>query len=419
MSGFHGELIYEYPEPVSFLLDENEKARRIEDFIEFISENCYNPDLAAFIEKNASTFFENKVSHEDKTMSIPKGMKLVKSFSHFIKDKEMLTYIQNRASQIIQEDKVEGTLCFSVHPLDFLSVSENTYNWRSCHALDGDYRAGNLSYMMDKITCVCYIKSKDGVKLPNFPFNVPWNSKKWRVLLYLSEDNNLLFAGRQYPFSSAPGLDIVKTIFLDLFDRNMNYSDWISPLAVKHFEDYTGRKWSLREDFICLRGHLKPFSEVVSNAEGALQFNDLTDSSFYKPLCAAKHNSKWMDVLNTHLIIGEAVPCLRCKQNMVARSYTMQCDDCEELYGESENDDFTYCSCCDRHIAISEALDVTVPFASNLTTYETVCEDCFNAQCFQCASCLEYSYNSYKCVVNGKELCRHCYNEIKEETENG
>ena len=28
---------------------------------------------------------------------------------------------------------------------DYLSLSENAFNWRSCHALDGEYRAGNLS----------------------------------------------------------------------------------------------------------------------------------------------------------------------------------------------------------------------------------------------------------------------------------
>ena len=37
--------------------------------------------------------------------------------------------LQNKASQIIQEDCVEGTVCFSVHPLDYLSISENIYNF--------------------------------------------------------------------------------------------------------------------------------------------------------------------------------------------------------------------------------------------------------------------------------------------------
>ena len=127
---------------------------------------------------------------------IPRGMKIVKSFKYFEKDEDTLADIQSAASMIIQEDKIEGKLCMSVHPLDFLSLSENTYNWRSCHALDGDYRAGNLSYMVDSSTVICYLKSDRDERLPNFPPEVKWNSKKWRVLLFFSNDWDMIFAGR-------------------------------------------------------------------------------------------------------------------------------------------------------------------------------------------------------------------------------
>lgn len=126
-------------------------------------------------------------------------MKLVKAFKYFEENPRSLEDIQNYASRIIQEDKIEGTLCFSVHPLDFLSVSENTYNWRSCHALDGEYRAGNLSYMVDRSTFICYLRGAENQKLPHFPEDVLWNSKKWRMLLYMEDKRRGLMAGRQYP----------------------------------------------------------------------------------------------------------------------------------------------------------------------------------------------------------------------------
>ena len=91
---------------------------------------------------------------------------------------------------------MSGDFCISIHPLDFLTSSVNTYNWRSCHALDGEYRAGNLSYMVDKSTIICYLKGANNAKLPMFPDDVPWNSKKWRVLIYVSDYWDLLFAGR-------------------------------------------------------------------------------------------------------------------------------------------------------------------------------------------------------------------------------
>ena len=42
---------------------------------------------------------------------------------------------------------MEGYLYLSIHPLDYLSISETNHGWRSCHALDGEYRNGNLSYL--------------------------------------------------------------------------------------------------------------------------------------------------------------------------------------------------------------------------------------------------------------------------------
>ena len=124
------------------------------------------------------------------------GMKLVKAFKFFEQDKVTLETIQNEASRLIQEDKIEGKLRVSVHPLDFLSASENTYNWRSCHALDGEYRAGNLSYMCDRSTVMVYLCTEDKKKLPRFPASVPWYSKKWRMLLHFSDNWDMIFAGR-------------------------------------------------------------------------------------------------------------------------------------------------------------------------------------------------------------------------------
>ena len=194
IKAFGGELIYEFPEKVSFDLEETSKWTRLENFISYVWSTGY-ADLGRFLEHQREGFFDNCVIEEhvvpnNKRTIITKNSKIVKAFKYFIENEKELNDLQSKASQIIQESKLEGTLCFSVHPLDYLSVSENAYNWRSCHALDGEYRAGNLSYMMDSSTIVCYLKGDKDTKLPNFPEDVIWNNKKWRVLLYLSNDWN-------------------------------------------------------------------------------------------------------------------------------------------------------------------------------------------------------------------------------------
>ena len=155
-----GGPIYEWPVPVEFSLDDNQKRQRAMEFADIVADSFNNSDLAGFIDDNIDTFFENKVSN-DNYHGIPKGMKLLKAFKYFEDNKCSLRNIQDMASQIIQEDKIRGTICFSVHPLDFLSSSENTYNWRSCHSLDGEFRAGNLSYIVDDSTFMVYLKGAD------------------------------------------------------------------------------------------------------------------------------------------------------------------------------------------------------------------------------------------------------------------
>ena len=50
----------------------------------------------------------------------------------------------------------------SIHPCDFLEMSNTNNSWRSCHSLrDGDYQAGTLSYMRDEVSMVFYTVNSD------------------------------------------------------------------------------------------------------------------------------------------------------------------------------------------------------------------------------------------------------------------
>ena len=51
--------------------------------------------------------------------------------------------------------------------------------------------------MIDSSTFIVYLRSEktDNI-LPTFPNTVQWNSKKWRMLMFLSDDYQMMFAGR-------------------------------------------------------------------------------------------------------------------------------------------------------------------------------------------------------------------------------
>lgn len=407
----NGQLIYEVPTPVSFDLDEDEKKRRIGNFIETVSADNYW--LADFLLKNSQSFYDNKVLNDYVSESgkvIPKGMKISRAFKFFETDKEKIDKWQIKMSMMLQEDKITGTLCFSVHPLDFLSASENTYNWRSCHALDGDYRAGNLSYMCDKSTIICYLKGAEDAFLPRFPHDVPWNNKKWRMLLFFSDCHKALFAGRQYPFFSREALDIVLSNLSTLIDNHSYYSweEWTNK-RITNFDYGThtdGSEWVefLNGTYIAINGNLQEMKQLVSEPAKPLHFNDILYSSRYIPYYTWVRNRGWVNPKKDyHFTIGESVPCLRCGKEELFLSSSFLCYEDELRYGNCEDEEvFCRCDCCGERILIE---DSTV-----LQSGERVCDSCLDTECSCCENCNEYVWNDqlYYDEEHGIYVCLEC-----------
>lgn len=378
-----GQLAIEIPEKVVFELSQKDKDARLDEFINIVSVTFDNEPLAQFIEDNRKGFFQNKVIlpwyNRDTGVDIPEGMKLLKAFKYFESDEIILKDLQTQASMIIQEDKVEGYLCFSVHPLDFLSSSENTYNWRSCHALDGEYRAGNLSYMVDKSTVMCYLRGAENVILPDFPPTVRWNSKKWRMLLFFSEYWDVLFAGRQYPFFSRAALDVVMK-HLTTTILHGKWSEWhddhISSYEYKEKNGYDGG--TLMWPYICISNELVRLKDVVQDGPYSLQFNDLLRSSCYKPYYCFRY---YRPIEATpRLIVGGAAPCCHCGNDHIVAPDTMLCEECELDFGSSDDERFGYCDCCDRRMVIEDGHFIA-------SRGQLVCEWCYDTMVKQCECC--------------------------------
>lgn len=416
-----GGLIYEWPIPVEFTLDDIQKKQRAMEFASTVSDTFNNPTLAEFIDENLDTFFENKVS-KSLGENIPQGMKLLKAFKFFEPNKAALRNIQDMASQIIQENKIKGTLCFSVHPLDFLSSSENTYNWRSCHALDGEYRAGNLSYMIDNSTFMVYLKGADNQHLYGFG-GVQWNSKKWRMLIHSNETDDIMFAGRQYPFSSKSGIDTVLNIYNNLIitERKKpfgpvkfgpwraDYIDSYVPYDATDSVDLTGK-------YLVYANQLIEINQIVHDGQNALNYNDVLRSTcyrypYYTILNPYGYHS--VDYILTHpVIIGAEVPCLHCGQEIIRNPETMRCDDCELTFGTEENDSYSTCDCCGARIYVDDAICVG-------DDGDLICDSCFRAHAFVCDCCGGVFYEEEKVFIpdendeeNGQWYCRGCYEDM-------
>lgn len=412
---FGGELIYEFPHKVNFELGPKEKSMRIDEFISTLQSRYDNYDLAIFVEKMKEGFFDNEVLFDyilPNDKKIAKGMKLVKAFKYFEEDKSLLTDMQNHASRIIQEDRIEGTLCLSVHPLDFISTSENDSNWRSCHSLDGEYRAGNLSYMADKSTIICYLKSNTPAQLPNFPVGELWNNKKWRVLLYFADRWDMIFAGRQYPFATQTGLNFVLKNLIEnkLLGKESCWTKW-SDFKISSYV-IGAEPFGLSYKYIPYDGALMKMEDMIIEKDFPLHFNDLLNSSCYE----AEYSfiDSWagkpfgeLDYIPT-FHIGEDVPCFECGSHQITPGQdTMRCEGCELEYGTSENDMFGYCECCGTRMLLDDAYYIGD---------DTLCYSCFQAQEVQCEKCGGSFYKEDVAYNRDTEqyLCEFCTNEVNQ-----
>lgn len=417
IDAFGGELIYSTKDQVTIHLAEKEREKKIREFCNQTENTFPNySDLINFVRRNKRDFFDNILStpYDEDGYHIPAGIKMSKAFRKFVSDRDDLYFIQTAASRIIQEDQITGYLCLSVHPLDYLSSSETNYNWRSCHSLDGEYRNGNLSYMVDSSTIVCYICGKEDEHLPRFPYSVPWNSKKWRMLLFVSEDWNALFAGRHYPFFSKTAMEEVRSRWIfkagskklrcDWWGYRMDWSQWHDD----YLDNHTYKEWDdidnmyLNEKYIPMRGNLYPIRSLIKDGSH-LHFNDLLQSSVYTPYyCWRKE-----DPNPIHFTIGGKVNCLSCGEvELKSDDELMVCPMCVA------DTDAIICNCCGAVMRPGEAIWVE-------SEQDYICQNCLENYFITCDRCGEVVHIDTAHFDEEREayFCDGCLYEITNPSE--
>lgn len=406
---FGNKLIWKSPTPVTFTLNQETKNKKVDELIEYVE--SFNRDLADFLLFAKESFFANILvkDYYYGSKKISKGIKITRAFKYFEDDARLLDAFQTKASMILQEDKVTGFLHLSIHPLDFLTISENNHKWRSCHALDGEYRAGNLAYMCDSSTVIAYLADENDVELNCMPVGMKWNSKKWRTLLFFSERNqSVVFAGRQYPFFAETGLDYVRKAIMETIWGHYCNGWGIEPTpwyneCINEVKHSNGDVSFLYTKYIPISNRLVDIndSSFMKESGPGLFYNDLRYSTVYKK----PYYCYIPKVGSEGFIIGGDVPCLICGQDNLFTSGSMYCHDCELDYGNCDDPDyFGYCAVCGRRVIIDEAYSVS-------SDGDLLCEDCADELTSVCESCGERYYNEQ--IRYDKKVqeyrCEWCY----------
>ncbi len=123
--------------------------------------------------------------------------------------------IQTKYSMFLQKLKSKGKAVISIDPVDYLTMSENKSGWRSCHALDGEYRTGTLAYMVDESTMIAYVKTSEDVVINDKC--LPYSNKTWRQIVLVDKFLNLSIQGRQYPAEMPNNATTVSNMLVQLF----------------------------------------------------------------------------------------------------------------------------------------------------------------------------------------------------------
>lgn len=408
---FNG-LIFQLPNTISFDLAEETRNDYFEYFLNSNELLNRNDELFEFISLQRDGFYENKVVNSycmrDGSI-IPVGMKLLRAVKFFIKDENELRNFQDAASMIIQETHITGQLCFSVHPLDYLSISENNYNWRSCHALDGEFRTGNINYIADNSTIVCYLKGRDDVTLPRFPKDVLWNDKKWRMLLCFSKDRDIVFAGKQYPFFNQSILDFVLENIREFFGSDFSSwsTDYVNSFSRSNNECVAyaeNGNISLRDSYLIINKRLFGRHDCITEKQNTYHFNDLLHSSTY--LQPYYSYQRWKKINQPTFLIGEPVDCLRCGKEPICASDSIFCTDCELTYGHSSDEKFGTCAHCGCRIVWDDAVQIV---SENDDETRWVCHSCAEQDYEPCEGCGVWSPRGS--LANNH--CRWCQQFIK------
>lgn len=145
-----------------------------------------------------------------------KGMKISRILPRLC-DSRYSEHVQKAYSRVVESFTFTGKAVLSIDPVDYITMSEGS-NWRSCHALDGEFRTGIFGYMMDSASVVAYVTNKDidvgqGVVYPD---------KMWRQIVWFSNplisEIDFAIQSRQYPSKNKSNNKTIESMIIKLLE---------------------------------------------------------------------------------------------------------------------------------------------------------------------------------------------------------
>lgn len=238
-----------------------------------------------------------------------------------------LEYFRRRHSLSLNQKLLKGELCLSIHPLDYMTMSDNDEGWESCMSWinEGEYRQGTVEMMNSPCVIVAYLSAGSDKYTWGPDEENRWNSKKWRSLFVV--DRDFIINIKSYPYENG---NLVKEVLKEL----AKLSGWgeVEPQRYVYLEEaqnhrrprvpveINGRKIAL--DFV---------SHIMYNDFGrtehyiALNPNHTHDIFEYSYNYSGQAECMWCGEPIIDYVNEQSLDCLKCNPQFY-------CQFCEEYY---------------------------------------------------------------------------------------
>lgn len=183
------------------------------------------------IEKGYITTIHNTEAHhfEKFKSTVKNNMRTVRTIQKVLKamrfpHMQLFEEWRNRVSDININRDIKTNLVFSIHPIDFMTMSDNACNWTSCMSWreKGSYSAGTIEMMNSNMAILAYLESDTpfNIIFDEEEYNIP--NKSWRCLFFINK--HILLSGKAYPYSNTDLTKVCLDKLRELAKENLSWT---------------------------------------------------------------------------------------------------------------------------------------------------------------------------------------------------
>ena len=279
-------------------------------------------------------------------------------------------------SLLTNERKIKGKLTLSIHPMDYMTMSDNDCGWNTCmswgYSHEGEYRYGTIEMMNSPYVVVAYLESKEPMRFNSL--DIKWTNKKWRQLYIV--DDRVIINIKAYPYTNEyltiEALNWLKDLAKENWGRTYENEEYykydpqdesLKFYTESMYNDFSGDNLVPRYYYV---NHFKSDDETIEiNYSGTLQcmvcgdyVNRLDDSLLWCNNCDNAHY------------------CCSCEERIVGEDYyTLEGDVyCEDCYGEVAG----VCDLCgdDAHVDNMYNIEISDGYDRRVSVF--LCWNCYD-----------------------------------------